>query len=137
MERCLAIEEYLLTLMRYAVSPNSSSLSVQYLTSQQLCTYLINHCLPQVDPFQHIAESFTEFYAATTAMKFQFYLDERNKNQISIRHIAHSDVMLELQSLISITRFLHSDDTDDIRVIGYNINDHPEALKKKVRVLLE
>ncbi len=131
MERCLSIEEYLLTLFRYAVVDSSKSISLQYLNSQQLCSYLIDYCLPLLDPFQHIAESFTEFYAATTALKFQFYLDERNKNLMSIRHIAHSDVMLELQSLVSITRFLHSDDNNDIRVIGYNIHDHPEALKRK------
>ncbi len=131
MERCLSIEEYLLTLFRYAAVDTSNSISLQYLNSQQLCSYLIDYCLPLLDPFQHIAESFTEFYAATTALKFQFYLDERNKNMISIRHIAHSDVMLELQSLVSITRFLHSDDNNDIRVIGYNIHDHPEALKRK------
>jgi hypothetical protein len=132
MERCLAVEGYLLNLMRYAISTPSTTLSVQYLTSQQLSSYLLDYCLRLVDPFQHIAESFAEFYAATTALKFQFYLDERNKNMISIRHIAHSDVMLELQSLISITQYLHSDDGEGIRVIGYNIYDRPEVLKRKV-----
>jgi hypothetical protein len=137
MERCIAIEDYLATLMRYTTATASfDNWALRYMTSAQLSTYLLDHCLPLVDPFHHIEDSFADFYAVTAVLKFQFFLDPRNKNLLSIRHVAHSDVMLELQSLISITQYLHSD-TENVRVFGYNIEENPMLLKKKVKSMCD
>ena len=143
MNRAIAIEEYTLQLMQYSLMPNSNASllnAAEYITSEQLSVYIEQHCLPFIDIEHRIVKSFVDFYTATTALKFTFYMDLHNRNMMSIRRLAHSDTMVELQSLISISRYLSSKSKggsgyNSGRVIGYDVHEDRRFLKDQVSLL--
>lgn len=67
-------------------------------TEQQLEAFLIK-MIPEIDIFQRMHESFTDFYAYTAVQKFVFFLDTRKTNALSIKRLAHSKEMEELQAI--------------------------------------
>ena len=80
-----------------AVQPGLDPLLTS-LTEQQLESFIIK-MIPEIDIFQRMHESFTDFYAYTAAQKFIFFLDMRKTNAISIKKLAHSKEMEELMSI--------------------------------------
>ena len=139
MNRALAIEEYTIQLMQYSLLPNTNAsilTAVEYITFEQLSVFIEQHCLSYIDIEHRIVKSFVEFYTVTTALKFAFYMDVHNRNMMSIRRLAHSDTMVELQSLISISRYLSSKSKGGGfaagRVIGYDIYEDKRFLKDQM-----
>ena len=69
-----------------------------HITEDQLQAYIMK-MIPQIDTDQRMSVEFHEYYAITAVQKFMFFLDNHNSNIISVKKLAHSDLMAELLQL--------------------------------------
>lgn len=95
-ERSMEIETATLDLMD-TIPPGFDPL-LTCVTEQQIEAFIIKR-IPEIDIFQRMHESFTDFYAYTASQKFMFFQDQRGGNSISIKKLAHSKEMNELVSI--------------------------------------
>jgi hypothetical protein len=109
---------------------------VEYISFEQLSLFIEQHCLPYIDLEHRITKSFVTYYTVTTALKFSFHLDIRNRNMISLKRAAHSDMMVELQSLVEISRYLSSKTKGGGypagKVFGFDVDEDKRFLKDQV-----
>jgi hypothetical protein len=95
-ERCVEVETVTLDLMD-TVQPGSDPLLTS-VTEQQIEAFIIKR-IPEIDIFQRMHESFTDFLAYTASQKFMFFQDARNSNIVPIQKLAASKEMAELVSI--------------------------------------
>eukprot|EP01036_Dinobryon_divergens_P031956 gene31956-41453_t len=105
LERSVEIERCIVDLMEYV---DGDSVVTAAITEQQLEAYLFI-LIPQIDIMHRMHNSFHEFYMYTASQKFFFFCDPHRHNSISLKKLAHSTVMQELQHLLRAARKARED----------------------------